>query len=127
MALDLPSGWMRQIIGASDRLPAARPNRCRGFFWDSTRRRSVVFDLGKVNLSVLNVFRAVPLEDEPKNILSWEFGSLEEGTAPNMESIPFFTDAGFSAKYPTKTVVQKQSGFRCNTRTLCHGWQKNAN
>lgn len=125
MAVDLPPGWMRQIIDASHSRPVAaqRLSRCVGHFFDNKTRQNVSIDLGRVNLTVPNVFRAVPLEDEPKNILSWEFSSLEEGTAQNMESIPFFTDVGFSVKYPTKTVGQKSVRVLCNTRTNSHGWE----
>lgn len=103
---DLPPGWMRQIIGASQSrsVAAQRSSRCCGTFWDSVRCCSVSIDLGRVNLTVPYVFRAASSEDESKNVLSWELGSLEEDAAQNAE-IPFFTDSNFAviaAKYPTK-------------------------
>lgn len=89
MAVDLPSGWMRQIIGASPRRSvAAQPPRCRGTFWDNKNHRIVSLDLGRVNCYPVPAFRAASLEDEPKNVLSWELGFLEEDAAQNVE-IPF--------------------------------------
>lgn len=112
MAVDLPPGWMRQIIGASPRRPmAAQRDRCRGFFWDNINHRQVVLDLGKVTVTVPHVFRAASLEDEPRNILSWEIGFLEE-------------DAAQSAQIPFEIVGNYSVRVLCNTRTNCHGWQK---
>lgn len=98
MAVDLPFGWMRQIIDASGRPQAAQRIRgCRGTFWDAKRGCSVSMDLGEVNLRVPFVFRAAPsvefVDDEPKNFLSW----AEEGAAQN-------------AEYPTKEKGNFESG-----------------
>jgi len=109
VAVDLPLGWMRQIIGASPRrLKAAQhPPGCRGSFWHPTLNKLVTVDLGDVLLRPVPVFRVASLEDEPKNILSWELGFSEEGATQN-------------TKYSTKA---KGNSVRvlCNTRTNSHG------
>lgn len=112
MAIDLPLGWMRQIIDASpNRFQAAqRPPRCCGTFWDAQRGRSVSIDLGRVNLTVPFVFRAAPsagfIDDEPENLLSW----AEEGAAQSTE-------------YPTNEEGNYPVRVLCNTRTNCNGLQ----
>ena|SRR4030065_646342 len=100
---------MRQIIDASPRRPlAAQHGRCRGFFWDNIKKRQVVLDLGKVYVNVIPAFRAASLEDEPKNILSWELGFSEE-------------DAAQSAQIPFDIVGNYSVRVQCNTRTKSHG------
>lgn len=112
MAVDLPLGWMRQIIDASGRPQAAQRIRgCRGTFWDAKRGCNVSIDLGEVNLRVPFVFRAAPsvelVDDEPKNFLSW----AEEGAAQN-------------AEYPTKEKGNFESGSYV-IPGLCLPWEQN--
>lgn len=106
---------MRQIIDASpSRSQAAqRPPRCRGSFWDSQRGCAVSIDLGNVNLTVPSVFRAASLEDEPKNILSWEIGFSEEGAAQSACGLSY--EGGFTAPTPNG---KKYSGEVKESRTL---------
>lgn len=111
MSVDLSSGWMRQIIDASHSRPvAAQRDRCRGFFWDNVKKRQVMLDIGKVNLNVPFTFRAASLEDEPKDVLSWELGFFEK-------------DAAQSAQIPFEIVGNYPVRVLCNTRTKSHGWE----
>ena len=112
MAVNLPPGWMRQIIDASHSRPVAeqRSSRCVGYFFDKKTRQNVILDFGKVNLTVPHVFRAASLEDEPKNILSWELGFSEKDAAQSAQS-PF----EIVGNYPVRVL--------CNTRTKSHGWE----
>lgn len=81
MTVDLPLGWMRQIIGASQlkTLPEAarRPNRCVGHFFDVATHRIVDIDLGTVYIRPVPVFRSEASWDEPQNILSWDEVSVQ--------------------------------------------------
>lgn len=55
----MPSGWMRQIIGASPSRPAFRiPSGCVAHFWDNEKKCLVTRFLGEVSVRVPFVFRA---------------------------------------------------------------------
>jgi len=76
--LDLPKGWIGRLLDYPPILKAAqRSGRCCGTFWDNTKKRQVVLDLGQVFINVPFVFRAVPSEGKPRNVLSWDEGTAQ--------------------------------------------------
>ena len=78
MTVDLPKGWIGRLIDRPAIPKAAqRPGRCRGTFWDSTRKCQVTIDLGPVFINFPFVFRAAPSGDEPRNVLSWDEGAAQ--------------------------------------------------
>lgn len=94
MAVDLPKGWMRQIIGAASSKRPSQPVGCVGHFFDSETKVNVKLNLGFVTVRCPFAFRSVLLEDEPMNVLSWVSGSAVPNDELPEHGVRFF-ESGF--------------------------------
>lgn len=101
MAVDLPAGWMRQIIGLPrPQMTSHRKIGCVGHFFDAELKKVVSVQLGEVFIRVPFVFRAASSGEQSSNYLSWEEGAAQ------------------SAEFLTKSKGQNPVRVLCNTRTL---------
>ena len=95
MEVNLPKGWMSQIIDrAFLQKRLTRWNMCVGHFFDNERKKAVCVNLGFVVVRRLWSFRSALLEDEPSNVLSWNSGSAVQNDELPEHAARFF-ESGF--------------------------------
>jgi hypothetical protein len=111
MAVDLPAGWMRQIIGASPRNASRTPKVCVGHFYDPATHQTVTVKLGAVWCRPVPMFRPATLDDEPANLLWWA-AEYSEGAGQNTgdHEAPAI-ERGFSSILPVNHSTKKESGY----------------
>lgn len=84
--VDMPQGWMRQIIGASASRRLAQPFGCVGHFFDNARKQLMTVELGYVFVRCPFSFRSALCDDEPVNVLSWAAKATDlQSAVPNDE------------------------------------------